>query len=76
MSAAAFPQRESDASRIAVLETKHENLRERLYGSEGRDGDVQEIKGKLDSVIRWQQMCVGAAVVVTAAVPLIEHYWK
>ena len=71
-----MPQRESDNSRIAVLETKHENLRERLYGSDGQKGDVQEIKDKLDDVVTWQQRCIGAAILVTIVVPAIEHYWK
>ena len=75
MSAAAFPQRESD-SRIAVLETKHENLRERLYGSEGQMGDIQRIDSKLDRVLFWQQACVGAGALVTFSVPIIMHYWK
>jgi hypothetical protein len=72
--AAAFPQR--DDTRLAVLETNHENLRARLYGSEGQKGDIQQINDKLDTVVTWQQRCVGAAALVTLVIPVIEHYWK
>ena len=66
----------ADLSRLAVLESKHANLYERLYGSEGRQGDMDRLIQKMDSIVQWQQRCVGAAVLVTVIIPLVEHFWK
>ena len=66
----------SERSRLAVLETNHKNLYDRLYGSEGRMGDIDRIIDKMEDVVTWQQRCVGAAILVTVLVPLVEHFWK
>lgn len=63
-------------ARLAVLEAKHMSLYERVYGGEGRTGDVDRILEKLDSVVTWQQRCFGAAALLTVAIPIAEHFWK
>lgn len=66
----------SDSERLAVVEEVVLRIERRLFGGDGRPGELSELERRISTLERWHLKLIGGMVALGVAMQLIDLFWK